>query len=88
MHKKKLLAQNRFNVFRIFRIELTDLALSRKIELCNELLVIANVFEPGASLFRGKVLLDLQEAITVQTKRKFNNALITKESAQVILQDY
>lgn len=63
------------------------MALSRKIELCHELLDVAAVIEPGASLFRGKVLLDLQEAITVQTKRKFNNALITKESAQVKLQN-
>lgn len=75
---------HRFISYFVIRIELTDLALSRKIELCHELLDIASVFEPGASLFRGKVLLDLQEAITVQTKRKFNNALITKESAQVL----
>ena len=63
--------------------EITDAGLSRKIELCMELLEIADLFEPGASHFRGKVLLDLQEAITVQTKREYDNDLLTKGGAQV-----
>lgn len=62
---------------------MTDAAIQRKIDLCNELLKIAEIFEPGASRFRGILLLDLQESMAVQTKREFNKELLTKQGAQV-----
>lgn len=62
---------------------MTDAAIQRKIDLCEELLKMAELFEPGAGRFRGLLLLDLQECMTVQTKREFNNDLLTKEGAQV-----
>lgn len=62
---------------------MTDAAIQRKIDLCNELLKIAKIFEPGAGRFRGLLLLDLQESLTVQTKREFNSDLLTREGAQV-----
>ncbi len=63
---------------------MTDAAIQRKIDLCEELLKIAAIFEPGAGRFRGLLLLDLQACMTVQTKREFNNDLLTKEGTQVI----
>lgn len=67
---------------------MTDAAIQRKIDLCEELLKIAELFEPGAGRFRGLLLLDLQECMTVQTKREFNNDLLTKEGAQVNMISY
>lgn len=65
--------------------ELTDAAVKRKIDLCMELLEIADLFDPGWSRFRGMLLLDLQEITAVQTKREFNSELLTKEAAQAKL---
>lgn len=62
---------------------MTDAAIQRKIDLCNELLKLAEIFEPGTGRFRGLLLLALQESLTVQTKRKFNNDLVTKDIAHV-----
>lgn len=67
----------------LLKSEMTDAALQRKIDLCNELLAVADILEPGASLFRGKILLDLQQALAVQTKREYTDGLITKEATQV-----
>lgn len=53
--------------------------------MCNELLELAEILEPGASIFRGKLLIDLQEALRIQTKRKLNDNLIPKVDAQVSL---
>lgn len=64
-------------------LELTDAGVQRKIDLCNELLEIAELFEPGWSHFRGNLLLDLQEAMVIQIKREFAKDLITKQGAQV-----
>ncbi|KAL4707889.1 hypothetical protein ACJJTC_010324 [Scirpophaga incertulas] len=62
--------------------ELPDELLKRKIDLCNELLELADILEPGWSRFRGTLLLDLQAAMTVQTKRDFEADKITKGDAQ------
>lgn len=58
--------------------------MERKTSLCLELLDLANIFEPGSSHFRGKILLDLQETMALQAKREYDNGLITKNGAQVI----
>lgn len=62
--------------------ELPDHLLKRKLELCYDLLELADQLEPGVSRFRGTLLLDLQAALAVQTKREFETGKITKEGAQ------
>lgn len=64
--------------------ELSDHDLKRKIELSHDLLEIADKVEPGYSRFRGTLLLDLQAAMTIMTKREFEVGKITKAGAQVI----
>ncbi|XP_061718854.1 uncharacterized protein LOC133526315 isoform X2 [Cydia pomonella] len=64
------------------RIDLSDNLLQRKIDLCHELLEIADKIEPGWTRFRGTLLLDLQSAMTIQTKREFETEKLTKAAAQ------
>lgn len=71
--------------FLSFPPEIGDTDLSRKISLCNELIHVAETIEPGSGLFRGKLLVDLQEALTVQTERQFTDKTI---SAVVALVSY
>lgn len=63
--------------------DLNNAALKRKITLCHELLDILNVLQPGSSQARGTLLLELQEAMLVQTKRELASEIVTKEAAQV-----
>ncbi|XP_013119232.1 SET domain-containing protein SmydA-8 [Stomoxys calcitrans] len=63
-------------------IEHNDAALKRKLELCQELLEIAELLDGGWSIFRGNLILDLQEAMVVQAKREFLNGLLTREATQ------
>lgn len=65
-------------------LEMSDKCLQRKIDLCNELLEIAALLEPGHSRFRGNLLYDLQAAMVVQAKRDYEHEKITKEAAKVI----
>ncbi|XP_030026011.1 SET domain-containing protein SmydA-8 [Manduca sexta] len=62
--------------------EISDSLLKRKIDLCHELLEIADKLEPGWSKFRGTLLLDLQAAMAVETKREFEAGKLTKAGAQ------
>ncbi|XP_067613512.1 SET domain-containing protein SmydA-8 [Eurosta solidaginis] len=62
--------------------EMTDAAVKRKVELCRELLEVADVLDGGWSIFRGNLLLDLQEALVVQAKREFEQGLLTKTNVQ------
>lgn len=64
-------------------LEISDHLLKRKIDLCHELLELADKLEPDWSAFRGKLLLDLQAAMTMQTKREFETEKLTKAGAQV-----
>lgn len=61
---------------------MNDAALERKIELCQELLEISDVLDGGWSLFRGNLILDLQESMVIQAKREFLNGLLTREATQ------
>lgn len=63
--------------------EIGDTDLSRKISLCYELLDVAEILEPGSSIFRGKLLIDLQEALHVQTKRQLKAKIISLAEAKV-----
>lgn len=62
--------------------EMTDAAVKRKVELCQELLEVAEILDGGWSIFRGNLLLDLQEALVVQAKREFEKDLLTKANVQ------
>ncbi|XP_036326131.1 SET domain-containing protein SmydA-8-like [Rhagoletis pomonella] len=62
--------------------EMTDGAVKRKVELCQELLEVADILDGGWSIFRGNLLLDLQEALVVQAKREFKSGLLTKANVQ------
>ncbi|XP_011556296.3 SET domain-containing protein SmydA-8 [Plutella xylostella] len=62
--------------------ELPDHLLKRKIDLCHELLEISDKIEPGWTRLRGTLLLDLQSAMTVETKREYEAEKITKAAAQ------
>lgn len=64
-------------------IEMGETDLERKISLGKELLAIAELLEPGQSVFRGKLLLDMIPALMQQTKRKVINRLINSQIASV-----
>ncbi|XP_001352921.3 SET domain-containing protein SmydA-8 [Drosophila pseudoobscura] len=49
--------------------ELSEESLSRKVDLCEELLKLANIFDGGWSIFRGNLLIDLEEALVAQALR-------------------
>jgi hypothetical protein len=66
-----------------FFTELTDKLLERKINLCTELLAVADILEPGASRLRGLLLYDLQAVKVVQAKRDLASGKILKAAAQV-----
>lgn len=58
-------------------------AINRKVELCRELLTVADIIDGGWSIFRGQLLLDLQEALAIQAKQQYLNDLLTREGVQV-----
>ncbi|EDV97595.1 GH16955 [Drosophila grimshawi] len=49
--------------------ELSEESLKRKVDLCEELLQISNLFDGGWSIFRGNLLIDLEEALVAQALR-------------------
>lgn len=63
---------------------MSDDLLDRKIKLCQELLEVADVLEPGFSRFRGCLLYDLQAAMVVQAKRDYASDKLTKQEAGVV----
>jgi hypothetical protein len=65
--------------------ELSDKLLERKINLCTELLEVADILDPGASRLRGLLLYDLQAAMVVQAKRDLVSNKTTNAAAQVRL---
>ncbi|XP_050347775.1 SET domain-containing protein SmydA-8 [Nymphalis io] len=62
--------------------ELPEYLLKRKIDLCHDLLEVADKLEPGWTRFRGTILLELQSAMAMQTKREFEDDKLTKAGAQ------
>jgi hypothetical protein len=64
-------------------IELPDRLLERKINLCTELLEVADILDPGATRIRGLLLYDLQAAMVVQAKRDLASDKIMKAAARV-----
>lgn len=68
----------------ILHLEMNAAAINRKVELCRELLTVADVIDGGWSIFRGQLLLDLQEALAIQARQQYLNGLLTRDGAQVI----
>ncbi|OWR49372.1 hypothetical protein KGM_209725 [Danaus plexippus plexippus] len=62
--------------------ELPENLLSRKIDICNELLEVAEKLDPGWSRFRGSILLELEAAMTIKIKKEFEAEMLTKTEAQ------
>lgn len=76
---------NESNHFYLLFVEICETDLKRKISLCEELLKVVKVLEPGKSTFRGKLLVDLQEALFVQTEQRVKNGEVSKLVALVCI---
>ncbi|CAG9564520.1 unnamed protein product [Danaus chrysippus] len=62
--------------------ELPENLLQRKIDICHELLEVADKLDPGWSRFRGTILLELEAAMTIKIKKEFEADMLTKTEAQ------
>jgi hypothetical protein len=58
---------------------LSDELLKRKIDLCEDVLKILDIFEPGKSRSRGLVMSELQVSISLLSKRKLLQDQITQD---------
>lgn len=56
--------------------------LESKVQWCRELLDLSGVLDPGLSLLRGSVLLELQAAIVALAKHLLSNDIITNDGAK------
>lgn len=74
---------NAIHTHTLTHTEICDTDLNRKISLCQELLEVAGILEPGCGIFRGKLLVDMQEALFVQTERQFSHREISSVVAKV-----
>lgn len=70
--------------FRVFA-EMCETDIKRKISLCEELLKVVRVLEPGKSIFRGKLLVDLQNALFALIDQRVKNGEISKLVALVCI---
>ncbi|CAG9858601.1 unnamed protein product [Phyllotreta striolata] len=59
--------------------DLPDLILERKVELCNQLLEVLDVIEPGYSRIRGVIFFELHGPLMVLTRHQYQNEVISKE---------
>lgn len=58
--------------------ELPDILLRRKIELCEEVMEILDVFESGKSRARGLMLYELHAPLVMLAKSRFEKGTLTK----------
>ncbi|XP_063228985.1 SET domain-containing protein SmydA-8 [Bacillus rossius redtenbacheri] len=65
--------------------DLSDEQLDRKLDLCHELLDIADLLRPGLSRLRGTLLYEMQAAMVLRAKRDFEHDRITKSEAQDVM---
>lgn len=52
--------------------ELSEKSLQRKVDLCEELLELSNLIDGGWSIFRGNLLIDLEDSVVTQAMRLEN----------------
>lgn len=67
--------------------EIGEALIERKTQLCEELIEIADVIEPGLSSFRGFLLLDLYVTKLELFKRYTAKEMIDQEERQQMLQE-
>ncbi|XP_966391.2 SET domain-containing protein SmydA-8 [Tribolium castaneum] len=59
--------------------DLPDLLLERKVELCNQLLEVLDVVEPGHSRIRGVTLYELHAPLLILARNQYTSGMIDKE---------
>ncbi|XP_071538278.1 SET domain-containing protein SmydA-8-like isoform X2 [Panulirus ornatus] len=62
--------------------DMTREQLERKVTYCRELLELADIIDPGLSLFRGTLLFELQAALVALAKMLLSNEIISKDGTQ------
>ncbi|KAK9885454.1 hypothetical protein WA026_010950 [Henosepilachna vigintioctopunctata] len=62
--------------------EMPEALLERKVQLCHDLLEVADYIDPGYSRFRGILLYELQSTMVMQAKKLYCKDLITKSDAE------
>ncbi|KAK7084472.1 hypothetical protein SK128_012410 [Halocaridina rubra] len=62
--------------------DMTREQLERKVKYCRELLELADVIDPGLSLFRGTLLFELQAGLVALARMLLSNDILTKEGTQ------
>lgn len=67
--------------------DLPDLILERKVELCNQLLEVVNVIEPGHSRIRGITLYELHSPLLVLARHQYASDTINKDVFRNKLKD-
>jgi hypothetical protein len=67
--------------------DLPDLLLERKIELCNQLLEVLDVVEPGHSRIRGVTLYELHAPLMVLARNQYTSDVISKDEFRKKMQE-
>ncbi|CAH0563607.1 unnamed protein product [Brassicogethes aeneus] len=67
--------------------ELTEDQLQRKIDICNELLSIFDIIEPGYTRIRGVTLYELHAPLMILLTKKFEKNLVSKQELKVKLRE-
>ncbi|XP_044760063.1 SET domain-containing protein SmydA-8-like isoform X2 [Coccinella septempunctata] len=67
--------------------ELTDKQLSRKIEICKEIMQTFDVIEPGLTKLRGVTLYELHAPLMVLLTREFERGFLTKDDIKSRLRE-
>ncbi|KAK9883473.1 hypothetical protein WA026_001649 [Henosepilachna vigintioctopunctata] len=75
----------KINGFLIY--ELSDEFLTRKIEICKEIMKIFNVIEPGLTKLRGVTLYELHAPLMILLTRHFERGLLTKTEIKIKLKE-
>lgn len=67
--------------------QLSDQQLSRKIELCKEIMQVFNIIEPGLTKLRGVTLYELHAPLMVLLTRQFERGTVKKEEIKIRLRE-
>ena len=59
--------------------DLPDLLLERKVELCEKLLEVTNIIEPGLTRIRGMILYELHAPLLFLARNHYQTEVISKE---------
>ena len=67
--------------------DLPDLLLERKVELCNQLMEVLDVIEPGFSRIRGITLYELHAPLMILARNLYTSGAISKDEFRKKLQE-